>query len=263
MSAIDDRAAQWGEERLGPPMSEERELVNGVRYRAYYNAILWEIPGAGVYTHAEASVADRFLKAAPAPPPAGLQEAIDVASYQPRDLTALINSCHPRPTHVVVHLYMGEPYESVDQDHTREQIYSAQACGCSVGGYLFCYPGNDPRESVKRALGVAESAGGFVPPVLWLDVEQSQWGMVNSTWIAHAVDQSQELGVTPGIYTARGMWEQIGNPTQFAALPLWDAWWNAKHDLAMIPYGGWTSASGHQYQGDPLDKSVFLGEMTT
>lgn len=194
--------------------------------------------------------------------PTVLVEAIDVASWQPRDLTAIINSLDPRPTHVVVHLYMGPGFEAPSQDISREQIYSAQANGCTPGGYMFCYPGLDPRESVRRALGCAQSAGGFVPPVLWLDVEDYAGDIVGTNFIAFAAEESIRLGVPPGIYTNQSSWQRIGNPTQFSNLPLWAAHWTGEHTLETPMFGGWTEASARQYQGDPLDRSVFLYSVT-
>lgn len=263
MTAIDDRAAEIGEAKLGPPLTDEYEVGGGRTERAYYYGILRQIPGAGVYLLPEGTTANRFLASdsGPSPPldPTAILEGIDVASYQPRDLTALINGCSPRPDHVVVHLYLGQPYESVDQDHTREQLSSAQANGCSCGGYYFGYPANNPRESVRRALSVADSAGGFWPPVLWLDVETSDWGMVGESWIAAAMEETEKQGAVPGIYTAAGMWSQLGNPTTFAHVHLWNAWWNEQHNLVMQPYGGWQSPSaGHQWGVvDNLDRNVF------
>lgn len=264
MTAIDDRARELGDV-LGAPLGHEITLANGFAYRPYYNAVLVNIPGAGVYCVSEATVANLFLPSStppPVPPATGLLEGIDVASYQPRDLTGLINGCAPRPAHVVVHLYMGAPYESVDQDHTREQIRSAWANGCTAGGYYFGYPGNDPRESVKRALDVANSVDGYWPPVLWLDVETSDWGMVGTAWIGYAVEETRNQGAVPGIYTAKGMWDQLGDPHTFADVHLWNALWNDRHDLLMAPpYGGWSSPSaGHQWGVvDDLDRNVFAG----
>jgi Glycosyl hydrolases family 25 len=264
MTNIDERAAQWGEAKLGVPLTAERELLpgSGIFYRCYFNATLWDYPGAGVYTVAEASVADRFLGAISPPlDPTATVEALDVASYQPRDLTALINSCQPRPQHIVVHLYI--EWEGPPAQHSIDQINSARANGCTAGGYLFCYPGADPRQSVRDALDVANAAG-LALPVLWLDVETYEHTLVGTGWLTQAVDESGRHGQPCGIYTSQGMWEQMGNPTAFASLPLWNAAWNGTHDLVMpVPYGGWSSPSaGHQYGGDPLDRNVFAAEMT-
>lgn len=71
MTAIDQRAEELGE-KLGPALSEELELGSGVKVKAFFNAVLLEVPSAGVYCLAEASVAPLFVPGpghtGPAPP---------------------------------------------------------------------------------------------------------------------------------------------------------------------------------------------------
>jgi hypothetical protein len=71
MSAIDQRAEELGD-KLGPALSEEIEIAEGVRIKAYFNAILMEVEPAGVYCLSEASVAPTFVPGpghvGPAPP---------------------------------------------------------------------------------------------------------------------------------------------------------------------------------------------------
>lgn len=67
MSAIDDRAAELGA-KLGPPVTEEFELIPGVHIKGFYNGTLLELPGGGVWALSEATVANLFLPA-PATPP--------------------------------------------------------------------------------------------------------------------------------------------------------------------------------------------------
>lgn len=62
MSNLDDRAAELGP-KLGAPIGPERPLV--ATMRPYYNGVLVEIEGAGVYLWSEATVAYLFD-----PPPA-------------------------------------------------------------------------------------------------------------------------------------------------------------------------------------------------
>jgi hypothetical protein len=67
MTAIDDREQQW-QGRLGDALTEELpDPTYGGTYRVYFNAVLHDIPNCGVFTFAEASVAD--VLAAPLPPP--------------------------------------------------------------------------------------------------------------------------------------------------------------------------------------------------
>ena len=69
MSAISERATQIGAEKLGgadqntmgQPLSEEIEMGGGVRLQAYWNCLLIEVPGAGVYPIPAANVLGVFL----------------------------------------------------------------------------------------------------------------------------------------------------------------------------------------------------------
>lgn len=58
MTAIDERAAQLGD-KLGEALAPERVIE--LRVKAFNNALLVDVPGAGVYALAEATVADKFL----------------------------------------------------------------------------------------------------------------------------------------------------------------------------------------------------------
>lgn len=58
MSEIDERAKQL-EDQLGAELTKERTL-RGVKIKAFENALLINIPGAGVYCLPEATVAEKF-----------------------------------------------------------------------------------------------------------------------------------------------------------------------------------------------------------
>jgi hypothetical protein len=58
-SAIETRAAELAA-KLGNALTGELDLGSGVKLKAFDNAVLLEVPGAGVYTLAEASVAAIF-----------------------------------------------------------------------------------------------------------------------------------------------------------------------------------------------------------
>lgn len=181
-----------------------------------------------------------------------------MASYQPRDLTALIRN--HRAQHVVVRLY--QPPEHPPQDHSLAQIESARANGCTVGGYLWLYRDLDPKRQVFDAVSLAQRAGVALP-VLWLDIEPYTDGSLPSVYQIHqAVDEARRLGMRPGIYTGAWVWPRLGNPTAFADLPLWAAEYNHTPDLESVRlFGGWERASGHQYSDDPVDQNVFAAEV--
>ena len=134
-----------------------------------------------------------------------LVRGIDVSSHQSSDLGTLIRTHGPK--HVVVRLYL--PEENPLQDHTRAQIASARAAGCTVGGYVWCYQDLDPRKTVRDAVTLARSVH-LMLPVLWLDCEtyKNSSGVTESgpdaAWLRAAIDECRQLGVKPGIYTPAG-----------------------------------------------------------
>lgn len=195
---------------------------------------------------------------------------IDVSSHQSRDLRTLIGT--HRPAHVVVKLYL--PEESISQDHSRAQIASALAAGCTVGGYVWCYRDENPRKTVRDAIGLARSAGAELP-VLWLDCETYKVnGEIrdpgpDAAWLREAVAESRALGIRPGIYTGGWWWREfMDNSREFAELPLWAAEYDGNPDVDDVTmFGGWTRASGKQYaerlpSGDGLDQNVFRDDVS-
>ena len=58
MTSIDDRAKELGA-KLGEALTKEKSLT-GVKVKAYENALLIDVPGAGVYVLPEATVAYKF-----------------------------------------------------------------------------------------------------------------------------------------------------------------------------------------------------------
>lgn len=195
-----------------------------------------------------------------APVSTGLVHAIDVASYQPADLSDLIRRMGAQ--HVVVKLY--QTVESIGgrttgAEHSRAQIASARANGCTVGGYCWGYASRDPAESVWDAVGLARSCGVELP-ALWLDIEPypSDNSLPNAAWIAAALAECDALGVRGGIYSGRYVWDRLGHP-QFPGVPLWTAHYNNRADLEVPSYGA-MQLVGHQYTSDPCDRNVFLPE---
>ena len=198
-----------------------------------------------------------------------LVHGIDVSSYQPRDLSGIIGE--HQPAHVVVRMYL--PEERPPEEHSRSQVKSARANGCSVGAYVWAYRSLDPYPTIRNAVGLARRCD-LEPPVLWIDCESYREGGVlkdagpDAAWLHAAIDECRTLGVTPGIYTGGWWWrEYMGNTTEFADLPLWTAHYDEIADLGKVAlFGGWTRACGKQYSeklpdGRGLDRNVFLEEV--
>ena len=206
----------------------------------------------------------------PAPTATGLVHAIDVASYQPTDLSDLIHRMGAK--HVVVKLYqtverIGD--RVVAADHSRAQIASARDNGCTVGGYIWGYSERDPATSVREGVNLANSAGVGLK-VLWLDIEEYLDGSLpGPAWIREAVAECRRLGLGIAIngreyhgavYSGEHVWRKLSG----LVLPdtmLWSANYNNRADLDVPRYGGMTLV-GHQYTSSPCDRNVFLPEVT-
>jgi hypothetical protein len=98
---------------------------------------------------------------------------------------------------------------------------------------------------------------GLVLPLLWLDAETYAGANLTPDELQQALAQCDALGIPAGIYTSREMWRRVGNPTGFEDRPVWTAEYNGVPDLASVmPVPNLPRIVGHQWQGDPLDKSV-------
>lgn len=191
-----------------------------------------------------------------------LVRAVDVASYQPEDLTAII--AETQSAHVVVRLYL--PEERPPQSHSLAQIASAQKAGCTIGGYFWLYAGLDPAKSVRDALALAEKAGITIP-VLWIDYEDTPDGEIPSLdelWLA--LQECWTQGVIGGIYTAAWVWNEYHPQyAEFAhwGVPLFAAQYDGIPDPDVFtPFGGWPKCQGKQYSADGIDLDIFRREVT-
>ncbi|MGE3911802.1 MAG: GH25 family lysozyme, partial [Chloroflexota bacterium] len=158
-------------------------------------------------------------------------------------------------------------------DHTRAQIASARAAGCTIGGYVWCYRDLDPRKTVRDAVTLARSSGVTLP-ILWLDCETyTSNGTVHDpgpdgAWLQKAISEAAGLGSPVGIYTAGWWWREfMDNTRDFAEVPLWLAQYDGIPQVDVVSlFGGWLRASGKQWavklpDGGELDRNVFLGQV--
>ncbi len=193
------------------------------------------------------------------------QKAMDVSSYQPRNLSALI-ATH-KPQHVIPKLYL--PIENVSQEHSRAQIRSAWANGCTVGGYVWCYGSADPYATIDSVVTLCASVD-LILPLLWLDCETyADDPGPNADWLSRAVDHAErDYGMTCGIYT--GLWWINGHfPggqaefSNFARLPIWLSDYDGNPDIndVTLPQG-WTEAAAKQYTATPVDLSSIRDQYT-
>lgn len=201
-----------------------------------------------------------FAPAAPTTLAVDLVHAIDVASYQPTDLSDLVHRLGAQ--HVVVKLYQTVERignRTVAADHSRAQIASALANGCSVGGYIWGYAERDPVQSVRDGMQLSRSCGVELP-ILWLDIEPypSDNSVPGAAWIRAALAECAAQGGRGGIYSGRYVWDRLGHP-QFPGVPLWTADYNNRADLDVPGYGE-MRVVGHQYTSTPVDRNVFSPE---
>jgi GH25 family lysozyme M1 (1,4-beta-N-acetylmuramidase) len=190
-----------------------------------------------------------------------LIHGIDVSSHQPRDLTALIQQHQPQ--HVVVKLY--QTIESIPQEQSADQIASALASGCTVGGYVWLYHGVDPAQQVHDALELAQRCGVTLP-ILWIDLELYEGIGPTLDEALTAARTCDALGVPVGIYTGnwfvKDYWD--GEIGQLVDYPVWLADYNGQADLD-TPSLYWPAERvvGHQYQDKPIDFDVFDPSVVT
>ena len=189
---------------------------------------------------------------------------IDVSSHQPRDLSAIIAATAAE--HVVTKMYL--PMESISQDHTRAQVASAQAHGCSVGGYVWGYRSVDPGETIDAVIALCASMG-LVLPLLWLDCEVylDDPGPERG-WLRAAKARADFYGMKLGIYT--GVWWIDGHfPggqaafAEFADWPLWLADYRNWGDIGNVPRPlGFDHLEGWQWSGASIDRDWFDESVT-
>lgn len=192
----------------------------------------------------------------------GLIDAIDVSSHQERDLTRYVALAGA--DHVIVRMYQG--LESPPREHSIDQVASARALDCSVGTYGWLYTQINPRGQVNDQLLTASLADVLPPPVLWQDIEHYQGRLPIASEIDAALDECAKQGVRGGIYSRKGVWDEIGNPN-FPGVPLWVADYDGIPTLESTePFGEMTLVA-KQYtstapDGSGLDRNVILAQYT-
>jgi len=186
-----------------------------------------------------------------------LVKAIDVSSWQPLDLTDLIQ-IH-KVDHVVVRMYL--PIELPSQGISRAQVSSTKANGRTVGAYMWAYDSEDPRFSIQDAMQLVRDCG-IAPKVLWIDCEtyEDRPGP-DLEWIQTALNECKEEGIIGGIYT--GLWwltKYLKDWSKLVETPLWIAQYDniPTLDSVILP-NGWNPQMlwGKQYTSYPIDLNVF------
>jgi hypothetical protein len=122
-------------------------------------------------------------------------------------------------------------------------------------------------------IGATFNAHSMAIGTIWIDLEKdaaicNNWNFGTSGNIAQAqslIAAIKASGFKFGIYSTPGEWSTLFGSTSFVldnAAPLWFATFNNVQTLTLgTPFGGWTTAVGHQYTdvsaSGQFDLSVF------
>jgi lysozyme len=143
-----------------------------------------------------------------------------------------------------------------------------KAAGLVRGAYHFFRPADSGAQQADWFLSsVGGLAAGDLPPVLDWEVTDSVANAVDVQGVQDFVDRVRaRTGLTTIVYTSARFLSTVGNPTQFASLPLWDANWNVSCPNIPAAWGTWTiwqySATGVVAGVDPtvsVDLNRFNG----
>lgn len=153
---------------------------------------------------------------------------IDISSYSKQiDWAKVVTNLNPRfvlarATHMTGDAT--DPYE----DTLFSNYWSAMAAhGLLRGAYAFCHPLADAKATTDKFFDVYKPQPGDLVPAL--DIEdiwdnscpvpvQARIGLIKT--MVDAVS-SRIGGQKPMIYTKTRVWNDLGNPAQFANCPLW------------------------------------------
>lgn len=143
--------------------------------------------------------------------------------------------------------------------------YNAWQGGVSdVWVYMFpCYSCGDPADQVKSTIsylqGYNVTVGGGSPngfSSFWFDIEGPQYWSSNPSdnqnFMQGLIDAGNDLGLSMGVYTSASQWGPImDNWTGASSLPLWYAHYDNDPGFDdFSPFGGWSSPTAKQYNGD-------------
>jgi hypothetical protein len=184
---------------------------------------------------------------------------IDTASYQPTDLTALIQKAQAK--HVMIRMYQHTIEGALLQAHSRAQVASALANGCTVGTpYYWLYTGVPVARQVAETVLLAQSCGIAIKLHV-ADVETYTDGSIPTAQeVDAALNACAARGIQGAIYSSAEMWKRIGSPS-FPGVPLIAAFYDSVPELDCEPFGGLT-LFGKQYSdrfpdGQMQDLDVF------
>ncbi|CAJ0569683.1 unnamed protein product, partial [Mesorhabditis spiculigera] len=154
-----------------------------------------------------------------------------------------------------------------------QNIKNARAAGFTdVDAYIYpCLTPGKPAgaNQVEAAIDKLNEEGAKIG-TLWLDIEDDDnnraWPsnqIQNQNFIQGMADAAEGKEVRVGIYTRQSIWPDIvGSWTAMSKYPLW--WSRYNNDAGFgkfVPFGGWSTAEIHQYDGDVKNPPCGLKDM--
>ena len=150
--------------------------------------------------------------------------------------------------------------------HCEGNLLRAKSAGMVTATYtaLNSLNGFTAVQNAKAACGSAWGDVAFVA----IDCEING---ITETTIRQAIQQCDDFGKQACIYTAYWWWhDQFGNSTQFAHMPLWNAYYDGEPDVdfGRLMYGGWAVSSvvmeqftgSSQLAGITVDRNTILAD---
>jgi GH25 family lysozyme M1 (1,4-beta-N-acetylmuramidase) len=132
--------------------------------------------------------------------------------------------------------------------YLHSDLNGAHAAGLVIGAYAFAHPENSAiaqADDLASAIGTLPS--GSLPPVLDLETSGGLSVAALVSWTHTFLDRLQaDTGILPMIYTGPNFWTTyLGNSTNFATYPLWEAHYTTASAPAQI--GGWNTYTLWQF----------------
>ncbi len=127
------------------------------------------------------------------------------------------------------------------------------------GVYMFPSPQSSKSAAtqINELTNYLNSCSAFTG-MIWLDIEGSQYWLgsssANQAWYQSLASACQSSGYSCGVYTSASQWSAIFGSSSFShggSMPLWYAHYDNKASFSdFSSFGGWSSPSVKQYQGD-------------
>jgi GH25 family lysozyme M1 (1,4-beta-N-acetylmuramidase) len=127
------------------------------------------------------------------------------------------------------------------------------------GVYMFPSPQSSKSAAtqINELTNYLNSCSAFTG-MIWLDIEGSQYWLgsssANQAWYQSLASACQSSGYSCGVYTSASQWSAIFGSSSFShggSMPLWYAHYDNNPSFSdFSSFGGWSSPSVKQYQGD-------------